>query len=369
MLGLLGVSCIEGAARPVTTPGLLLATPLARVTPQVPYPMARPTRRRVRPSSPFRGPTGAATAPVGHVPAARGGALGAGPGPVAPPHRGPAPLRASGGRGRISFACLAVAFGVGLTVALRRRGSTRQLGPVGLVVMSATLDESGTEPGQAVWRRGQVMPKGCAYTELPYEGYLDETRPAALWKLAASNFKRQGATILTQVAETVGLRQRDPLCPPACLGLTLSNEAVKEAERRREEKGGRVDANPVSRALYDVGCLLLDNLFDERPIQRFWFLETIARIPYFSYVSMLHLYESFGWWRACELRKVHHSLKYMHQLGLGRVGCGWVATPPCATPQGPCLLLDLSPLLPRLPSAGSYFLPGLALFAHGGSVL
>lgn len=30
----------------------------------------------------------------------------------------------------------------------------------------------------------------------------------------------------------------------------------------------------------------------------------IARIPYFSYVSMLHLYESFGWWRACELRKV-----------------------------------------------------------------
>ena len=33
--------------------------------------------------------------------------------------------------------------------------------------------------------------------------------------------------------------------------------------------------------------------------------ETIARIPYFSYVSMLHLYESFGWFRAVELRKVH----------------------------------------------------------------
>ena len=35
------------------------------------------------------------------------------------------------------------------------------------------------------------------------------------------------------------------------------------------------------------------------------FLETVARMPYFSYISMLHLYESLGWWRAgAELRKV-----------------------------------------------------------------
>ena len=28
-------------------------------------------------------------------------------------------------------------------------------------------------------------------------------------------------------------------------------------------------------------------------------------MPYFSYISMLHLYESLGWWRAgAELRKV-----------------------------------------------------------------
>jgi hypothetical protein len=41
--------------------------------------------------------------------------------------------------------------------------------------------------------------------------------------------------------------------------------------------------------------------------QRFWFLETVARMPYFSYISMLHLYESLGWWRAgAELRRVRH---------------------------------------------------------------
>ena len=52
-------------------------------------------------------------------------------------------------------------------------------------------------------------------------------------------------------------------------------------------------------------CYVLDVIYDKRPIQRFWFLEVVARMPYFSYISMLHLYESLGWWRAgAELRRV-----------------------------------------------------------------
>jgi hypothetical protein len=40
--------------------------------------------------------------------------------------------------------------------------------------------------------------------------------------------------------------------------------------------------------------------------QKFWVLETVARIPYFAYISILHLYESIGFWRAgAELRKIH----------------------------------------------------------------
>ena len=146
--------------------------------------------------------------------------------------------------------------------------------------------------------------------------YFDGDRPAPAWELAQTNFLKQGATILGQVAESIGLQKRDPGAVPASLGLVLSNEAVTEAERKREASGGRVDAHPVSRKLYDVGCLFLDTLFDERPIQRFWFLEVIARIPYFSYVSMLHLYESFGWWRGPELRKVHNAEEWneLHRL-------------------------------------------------------
>ena len=100
---------------------------------------------------------------------------------------------------------------------------------------------------------------------------------------------------MKQGLERIGLVEIDELRPPGCLNLRLSNEAVTQAEVSRIESGNGVeDVHPVSQVLYDGACLLLDRLYDGRPIQRFWFLETIARIPYFSYVSMLHLYESFG---------------------------------------------------------------------------
>lgn len=53
-------------------------------------------------------------------------------------------------------------------------------------------------------------------------------------------------------------------------------------------------------------------------------METVARMPYFSYISMLHLYESLGWWRqGSALRKIHfaeewnelHHLQIMESLG------------------------------------------------------
>ena len=165
--------------------------------------------------------------------------------------------------------------------------------------------------------------KKSEYEELGYQDFFDGTRPDASWNLAKNNFIRQGKTILNQCKQQLGFQEVDPLRPPKALRVSLSNEAVKEAERKRVEAGDGVTAHPVSRLLYDVGCALLDELFDERPIERFWFLETIARIPYFSYVSMLHLYESLGWWRAVELRKVHnaeewnelHHLLIMESLG------------------------------------------------------
>ena len=56
------------------------------------------------------------------------------------------------------------------------------------------------------------------------------------------------------------------------------------------------------------------------PIPKFWVLETVARIPYFAYISILHLYESVGFWRAgAELRKIHFA--EVRVAGCGAVTC------------------------------------------------
>ncbi len=60
-----------------------------------------------------------------------------------------------------------------------------------------------------------------------------------------------------------------------------------------------------------------------RSYARFYALETIARMPYFSYLSVLHLYETLGWWRRADYLKVHfceswnelHHLLIMEELG------------------------------------------------------
>lgn len=106
--------------------------------------------------------------------------------------------------------------------------------------------------------------------------------------------------------------------------LKLSNGAVWDREYAREAAGAGVETPWFVRGVYLSLCVFLDFMFENRPIQRFWFLETVARMPYFSYISVLHLYESLGWWRAgAVLRKVHfaeewnelHHLQIMESLG------------------------------------------------------
>ena len=170
--------------------------------------------------------------------------------------------------------------------------------------------------------------ESCAEMYLSKTTYEDGTKPASAFSLGTQNFIKQGKSMIVDGLAQVGITSKDYIPPgarpPNCLGLTLDDEAVYEAERRRESQvGGKVETNPIARKLYDIGCFALDELFPDRPIARFWFLETIARMPYFSYVSMLHLYESFGWWRNPQLRKVHnaeednelHHLLIMESLG------------------------------------------------------
>uniref|UniRef100_A0A0C9RS96 Ubiquinol oxidase n=1 Tax=Wollemia nobilis TaxID=56998 RepID=A0A0C9RS96_9CONI len=75
--------------------------------------------------------------------------------------------------------------------------------------------------------------------------------------------------------------------------------------------------------LTELVIKILDAFYSERHYARFYVLETIARVPYFAFVSVLHMYESFGWWRRADYLKVHfaeswnelHHLLIMESLG------------------------------------------------------
>jgi ubiquinol oxidase len=77
------------------------------------------------------------------------------------------------------------------------------------------------------------------------------------------------------------------------------------------------------RLIVSFFVFVVDVIYGNRSYARFYVLETIARVPYFSYVSVLHLYETLGWWRKADLLKVHfaetwnelHHLLIMESLG------------------------------------------------------
>jgi ubiquinol oxidase len=93
---------------------------------------------------------------------------------------------------------------------------------------------------------------------------------------------------------------------------------------KREQNRDQVECPRIMMMIYYAICYMLDVIYKDKPIERFWFLETVARMPYFSYVSTLQLYETLGWWELdSELKKKHyeeeinetHHLKIMESLG------------------------------------------------------
>jgi ubiquinol oxidase len=103
--------------------------------------------------------------------------------------------------------------------------------------------------------------------------------------------------------------------------LTLNSTAIWERERKR---GPKV-APYVIKVPYYALCYLLDVVFEGRYVfGRFFLLETVARMPYFSYITMLHLYETLGFWRrSADVKRIHfaeewneyHHLLIMESLG------------------------------------------------------
>ncbi|WP_009632082.1 alternative oxidase [Synechocystis sp. PCC 7509] len=70
------------------------------------------------------------------------------------------------------------------------------------------------------------------------------------------------------------------------------------------------------RLLVNILEALLNTFYRTRIYPRFYVLETVARVPYFAFTSVLHLYETMGWWRKADWIKVHfaESWNELHHL-------------------------------------------------------
>mmetsp|Transcript_26460 Transcript_26460/g.50248 ORF Transcript_26460/g.50248 Transcript_26460/m.50248 type:complete len:397 (-) Transcript_26460:446-1636(-) len=131
----------------------------------------------------------------------------------------------------------------------------------------------------------------------------------SLLDLARENFELEFGGLLQEFKDLFPGGKKLNLTPE-CFGFVLDDAKVGRLDQLHQ----KADDEPFFvRAIYEVSVWGLDILYAGRPIPRFWVLEVIARIPYFSYVSVLHLYESLGWWQNSELSKVHFAEAYAEQ--------------------------------------------------------
>jgi len=132
-----------------------------------------------------------------------------------------------------------------------------------------------------------------------FEGYAP---PRNVLRMAKEGFKRNIKAIFGEYEESIKLTTRQKELQKKIESLTLNCTAVWE----REEE---VEAPWVLKIPYIFLCSMLDVVFEGRSVfSRFFLLETVARMPYFSYISMLLLYETLGWWRrSADVKRTHFS--------------------------------------------------------------
>lgn len=173
--------------------------------------------------------------------------------------------------------------------------------------------------------------EGCRSESIKSRNYLvgDDARfegygpPGNIFALGSQQFMRNLRAMIGEYNEepSASLTAMQRELQSQLRALTLNSTAIWERERDR----GPVIAPYVIKVPYYALCYLLDVVFEGRnAFSRFFLLETVARMPYFSYITMLHLYETLGFWRrSADIKRIHfaeewnefHHLLIMESLG------------------------------------------------------
>lgn len=135
--------------------------------------------------------------------------------------------------------------------------------------------------------------EGAGYSEFKGDlpGY-EHGPPGNVWKLGWAQFWRNLDAMKGEYKDEPDMhltpRQRE-------LHLQLESLTLDSNEiwKREEETG--IEGPWIIKGPYLLLCWLLDVLFEGKYVfSRFFLLETVARMPYFSYIAMIHFYETLG---------------------------------------------------------------------------
>ena len=171
--------------------------------------------------------------------------------------------------------------------------------------------------------------EGCRFESISQEynsdgRFVDYGPPGNIFSLGSQQFMRNLRAMIGEYKDeesnpALTAEQRE--LQAKLSELTLDSEKIWDRERAR----GPIVAPWIIKIPYFVLCYLLDVVFEGRnAFSRFFLLETVARMPYFSYITMLHLYETLGFWRrSADIKRIHfaeewnefHHLLIMESLG------------------------------------------------------
>lgn len=201
------------------------------------------------------------------------------------------------------------------------------LGAVG--VAEAALATFLPPPPVSVWRRAGALRLHCALSPPPAGPRRNDDDESGACNAARPRMDPAVSTRLNSVfhERTDGTVWSGPVPGSSGLGRLFRGRQWGE-ELDTASPGGVEPLHPATQAL--VGGLVfvlkggLDLLYENRAdFARFYVLETVARVPYFAYISVLHLYESLGRHKRAAWMKVHfaeadnelHHLLIMEALG------------------------------------------------------
>jgi ubiquinol oxidase len=108
---------------------------------------------------------------------------------------------------------------------------------------------------------------------------------------------RSFSLLLIATTSALQLAHRTPPARAAMrapLPVAISVEAPKQLERREMDERIFGFNKALIDTVYEAICFFYPVTGSDRDFARFFVLETVARVPYFAYLSVMHLRETFG---------------------------------------------------------------------------